>query len=812
MNQLLSLVKDDVTLIEMCFPKVIETLNIIQTDLKKHKFKWLNLEIKLIENLTDFLNSLINPLDPELDSSLLFFLDTKTLENLFPLSFIDEITKYPDNNYGKPIYEKTLDFFTSLLNFFINFYLKKDFFFLEHLDIEEIDTMTPYARQRIREKNQSNRVILYKYFKEFDLTNFVVNILNRFIIGLNQRWITSTQKAHLNGIRMSKMLIEYSLLPETECEKVKNVLYHKVQNLKLLEEIIDKEPENFPVEGIIQDFVKIREYYGEFLLSAAYLQQDNQLIEFFQTIYNKVDKKIIKKKNIFTNFEEPEKYESYLPFNENFFFEREYSRKAIEMFGYVVSQQKIKGKSLISKSAETIARNFMYLFSNNNDPYTKSLKLINDDQYRQFFSMKQSLTKVDHFFEDFLSEFNELIKKDMRKYIFREHLILKDIEDLLLNLMKEIGIHEMSLLHDEMYLDKINLNMQYMMCETNFGFIIQNLLSIYIEDIKRDHRETLLNILLFLLQYYLMNNCDNQSIFFLEKSLGKEISQMIKVFPHQTILFLYNISINFPKMIVTKSYTLEIFLNFHQILFKKYYLNKEKHDSEGFATLKRLLKIIALHLRKEYLKIFVETPANDIVIAESFIKLKEILNFEEIKTVILDYKQHSDKQSVMERYDYTMDFLLFLSDVLQMRYTNKVYLSLVELFSLKNLRAFIELVPYNLRMRSIMIEYFDTLHVDIKDHLIDEREKYYREKPILNTYDEDVVINIDTYRMVISFIMEEIDFLTTEYSKFENDPIDKKFFYDYVHNGVLGVLAKLSNFCLTLTDANLYHFISKFIY
>ena len=127
-------------------------------------------------------------------------------------------------------------------------------------------------------------------------------------------------------------------------------------------------------------------------------------------------KKIIKKKNIFTNFEEPEKYESYLPFNENFFFEREYSRKAIEMFGYVVSQQKIKGKSLISKSAETIARNFMYLFSNNNDPYTKSLKLINDDQYRQFFSMKQSLTKVDHFFEDFLSEFNELIKKDMRKY------------------------------------------------------------------------------------------------------------------------------------------------------------------------------------------------------------------------------------------------------------------------------------------------------------------------------------------------------------------------------------------------------------
>ena len=789
-------------------------MSIIQSDLHKHKFKWMNLELGLIDELKELLQILAHPSAPEHEGSLLFFLNTETLESIFTLNFIDKITNYPDNNYGKPIYDKTLDFFTALLNFFITFYLKKDFFLLEKIEIEEIDTLTPFARQRIREKNQNNTFILNKYFKEFNLTDFATKIVNKFIIGLSQRWINENQRAHFFSVQISKMLFEYSLLNIDDCERVKNVLYQKIQNLRLLEGIIEQEPNDFPAEQITNDFIKIREYYGEFLLSLAYFKQDQELINFFETVYKKVDVKDTRKKSFFhkfqKNFEEAESFEKYLPFENNFFFEKEYSRKSIEIFGYTLSQQKIRGKSLISKSSETISRNFMYLFSNNNDPYTKSLKLMVDDQYRNYFSMRQNFTPYDSFFENFLYEFKHIIEIDMKKHIFRENIILNDVEDFLLNLMAKVGLKEFSSLKEEMNLDKVNIKMQFQMCENNFGFIIQNLLSIYLEDIKKENKEKLLDIMLFLLQYYLIDNCDNQSIFFQEKIFNKYFDKMINVFPHQTVLFLYNISINFPKIIVTKSYTLEIFLNYHHYLYKTFYLDRQNYKPEGFVTLRRILKIIDLHLKKELLKIFVETPANDIVVAENLLKFKEILSMEEIDSVVINYKSLKNNENT-DRYEYLMDFLLFLSDVLQIRYTNKTYESLIKVFNLKNLRELINLDKYNLHLRSIAIELFDTLHVDIKDHLIDDREKYYRDQPKINTYEEDIVINIESYRTIISFIVEEINFFTEEFERYEHDVNDRQFFYDYVHNGILGVLGKLSNFCLTLTDANLYHFIGNYI-
>ena len=254
-------------------------------------------------------------MDEELDGRLLFFLNTETLESIFPLDFIDNITNYPDNNHGKPIYDKTQDFFTSLLNFFINFYLKKDFYMLEKMPVLEIDTLTPFARQRIREKNQNTCYINQKYFRGFILSDFVIKIVCKFIIGLSQRWINDTQRVHYYGLHMCKMLLEYSLLSENECEKIKNVLYQKIQNLKLLEKIIDNEPESFPIDSIVNDFIKIRECYGEFMLSMAYLKQDQELIKFFDIVYKNADlKENVRQSFFWRTYEIPVNYENHLGF------------------------------------------------------------------------------------------------------------------------------------------------------------------------------------------------------------------------------------------------------------------------------------------------------------------------------------------------------------------------------------------------------------------------------------------------------------------------------------------------------------------
>lgn len=261
-------------------------------------------------------------------------------------------------------------------------------------------------------------------------------------------------------------------------------------------------------------------------------------------------------------------------------------------------------------------------------------------------------------------------------------------------------------------------------------------------------------------------------------------------------------------MLAVKSYTLEILLNWKVMLFKKFYLEKGDHNSEGFVTLNRLLKILAIYLKKENNQIFSEYPANDLVIGENLIKCQEIFSMEEIKSLILDYSKSKTEKAISDRYEYMHTFMYFVTDVLQIRYSNKTYEFLSKRLTVKNIREIINVNPYDLRVRGLMIEFFDTLHVDIKDHLIDEREKYFLYEPKINKYDEDIVVNIENYKLVFIFILEELDFIASEYDHFENDLMQKKYFYDYVYNGILGVIAKLSNFCLTLTDSQLNPFIA----
>lgn len=541
----------------------------------------------------------------------------------------------------------------------------------------------------------------------------------------------------------------------------------------------------------------------------AFLKQDNELVRFFNVVYNNEDLKQNVKKTFWGTYVVPVNYEDHLGFEDNFFFEKEYSRKSLEIFGYMISQQSIRGQCLVSKRSESYSRSFMYLFSNNNDPYTKSLKLLSDEQYKNYFKYRQQFTQYDVVLESFFKDFLEMVQRMNTKHIFCENLILNEVQSFLINMMSQLNIKDVSYLREEMTKFHVNTILQFEMCENNFGFIVERILSFYLEEIKKENKEKLLTTLLVLLQYYLIDNCDNQSIFFQESIFNNYFDKMVTVFPHQTVLFLYNVCINFPKIIVRKEFTLDIFLRYHHILFKKLYIEDQSHHS-GYITLKRILTIIGLYMKKENVKLFSDTPANDIIIAENLIKFKDLLCIEEITSVVVGFKVSKDNRC-LDRYDYVMQFLLFLSDNLQARYTHSTYEVLVKLFSLKNIRELINLDKNNLRFRSILIEYFDILHVDIKDHLIDEREKHYREFPKINLYEEDVVINIEGFKNLIWFIIEELNFLTTEFHRFEKDQLDRKYYYDYVHNGVLGVLAKLTNYCLTLTDGNLFHFISDFI-
>ena len=91
---------------------------------------------------------------------------------------------FPFWDFQDPIYDEVLDFFTYLLHFFLEFHFKIDIYEVEGLLINEIDVVNPFARTKLRDKNLANSNVLNKYFtKEFNLTNFLTQVMNGFLIG-----------------------------------------------------------------------------------------------------------------------------------------------------------------------------------------------------------------------------------------------------------------------------------------------------------------------------------------------------------------------------------------------------------------------------------------------------------------------------------------------------------------------------------------------------------------------------------------------------------------------------------------------------
>lgn len=57
-------------------------------------------------------------------------------------------------------------------------------------------------------------------------------------------------------------------------------------------------------------------------------------------------------------------------------------------------------------------------------------------------------------------------------------------------------------------------------------------------------------------------------------------------------------------------------------------------------------------------------------------------------------------------------------------------MKLCALFSIKNLELFIEAASDHYNLRKLLLELLNLLHVDFKDGLLNDRNKYYTEKPI----------------------------------------------------------------------------------
>ena len=754
-------------------------------------FKWDDIGIPSIEQRANFVNY-FNQSDAKI---LIIGLNTAPLEQLFPLKFINLITDCPDYSFGQPIYNQSLNFYTYLLDFFIRYYLMKDLKTMDKIDAQDIETYSPLARHAIREKNRKNTNIRLKYFNEqFDVHKFAIKLVEKFVPGATWRWIGGNHKAHVYCIKICKLLMEYGLLDEAQCEEVKHALYLKIPVYRSLETIIDRDASSISEYwvNIWYDGLKsIREYYCEILINYVYLKKDNEVLALMEKLM--VQQEVNGKITL-------DYLKSNISFENSVIFEESFSKKMMEFIhGYVLSQNTINKKFLTtSMKIESIIDNFLQNISNIEDPYLRSLRLLRDQDFENYLKEMKipQNNKI-----DLTSPAKEISKVRSRliqgKYAYKEVELFNDIEQVLntlndkLNYMQAIQTDEKNIYHGQKALFLHDIPMS-----------IELILALLCNDLKKIDYNQLLQKFTYLIRYFLKDNLEHHSIHLVENNFWN-YENMLYIIPEEITDMLYQCLAENSQAMYAKEYVLDVIL----CVFGKQ-IKVEDKNVGYYKSLSKLVDILSLHHQVKYEKIYNWIPEYDIRITMDLVTYAELLVPDEVEKLLSQFED-SDKLD-----DIKLNFFMNILNLLQMctkfRFVETSYKKINEAFTIDKLQNLIKLSGNNIRFRRIFFELYGNFHVDFKDHLLNNRADYYFTKPADMQYEEDPFYDKE-YNKTLDLISEEIKWIMESYEKNTDSFAMQTINYlDYLNETVLGTLVKLMNYFLIIKEGDL-HKLNKYI-
>lgn len=747
-------------------------------NLYQHSFKWLDMEVKDITSRAAFVKQL-NESILELNLNIL---NTIPFEQLFPLKFIDMITECPDYTFGQPIYTESLNFFTNLLDFFIKFYLKKDLCNMDHIDAEYIESYSPIAREHIVKKNQRNRKFMEKYFNsDFNLHKFAIKLVDKFVVGCTWRWIGSYHKAHIYSVEICKLLMEYGLINDDQIQEIKTMLYSKIQTYKTLENIIDHDAKTidaFWVNIWIDGLKKVREYYCEILILMIYRKQDEELMEMLHRFYKE------SKGNDINVMEK--KLENIIKFNKSILFEEEFGRKLMDfLLGYILSQNKVNGELLTTPKIEMISDNFLHIFSNIDDPYLHSIKLIKEVDYQAYMQEEQLINdnplNENIYFASFLM-LKILNGLTFGTYLYNNEQILKELETMFeaLNLSLDFEIEVKTFDFGK----KNKSAIQRIILNTNFDLILLNIFSLMVK--HKIYTVELMQKYSLITQFFLLNNTENHCIFLSYQYLDLILKSLYPVFPLQTIEMFLEIFSKYSNVMLMKEFLLGEFL--------KLYLHEHKNlnNPDGYNTLTKIIDIMSLFINIKATKIYSYIPEYDLRIAYAINQQEQYFEFDEWNNLL---RNPQDNEAKLSLFMNTIS-LIQISTVY--RFTNEVYVRLNEAFPLEDMKIFVQLCGNNLLYRSILLDLYANIHIDFKNQLLDNRINYYYTMPNDLQYEEDPYVD-KNYDITLKLFESEIDFLLNYW---QNQSLDfsEETFLKFANCSLFAAIIKLMNYFLVIKE------------
>ena len=313
------------------------------------------------------------------------------------------------------------------------------------------------------------------------------------------------------------------------------------------------------------------------------------------------------------------------------------------LLSYILSQNKITGKIITSTKIENIADNFLHIFSNFDDPYLHTLKLMKEEDYLNFAKQENKEFGPNNYikqdFQGFANNLKTLINNlTYGGYLHRDAQLLRDIEEILDSVNSKLNYIKASQNNESR-----NFMNQRLLFMSGFPAILFNLMANlmkFSEILKAKEGENILMKFKAFLEYYLKGNKEVQSSFF-RKQMFCEIEKMFLKFPTIISNLLLDIFKDDAQILISKDYTLDILMN---MLINHNDSLQKNAKIQDYSDLSRIIDIIAIFIDLNCYKIFNWIPEYDLRIAQKLIEFTDFFEINELEALLQGYEADKKKK------------------------------------------------------------------------------------------------------------------------------------------------------------------------
>ena len=379
-----------------------------------------------------------------------------------------------------------------------------------------------------------------------------------------------------------------------------------------------------------------------------------------------------------------------------------------------------------------IADNFLHIFTISHDPYLRSLKLVQENEFIEFITKRKfSDDYFDTKMKNFSLEFDNILESfKSYEFAFQESILFEKLFKKLKELIDKFDLNY----------ENVSLNYQNLIFENNIHIKLMNFLSFYHEIIPQHLAEVIFKILNFFLQ----KNIGHHSFFF-QPDNYKIFTKLKSSFPLEILNLLNDIFSNNNIIIFSKVDLFSLIKNFFYDFI----------DDEDFFLAEKTLQILKNFLISPEYQIYKFFPEFDLKIALILKECYSTIDFEEIEEFIKNNDTNNKK------FHYYLTFFKILDLSTRFRFENIIYVFLKKILPLDKLKNIIRNSSRILDIKTIFFSLFINIYIDPKDCLLNERNLYFDVKPKEMQYDEDVFYDTK-YDEIINFVIEEFSIILLE--------------------------------------------------